>query len=239
VDQVTPRVGVDAVRVLRRIGVDLYFPEDQTCCGQPAFNSGHWDDARPCAERFVRVFGAAEMVVCPSGSCTTMVRSFYPELLQGHRLYDDAVQLGKRVYEFTEFLVDVAKVTEVGAEFPHVVTYHAACHATRELGVVTQPRELLRKVRALELRELSHIEECCGFGGTFSTKFAMISAAMGETKAGDIESTGAEFVTSVDSSCLLHLDGILRKKNSRVQTVHVASILASVAPAGVREGSAL
>ena len=238
VDQLSPQVGVDVVRVLRRIGYEVDFPEAQTCCGQPAFNTGYWEEARPLAERFVRIFGSAELVVCPSGSCTTMVRNFYPELLAGSPLHDDAVKLGQRVYEFAQFLVKVAKVTDVGASFPHKVTFHDSCHALRELHLKHEPRELLKNVRGLELVELPYSEECCGFGGAFSVKYAMISAAMGDTKAGDIEKSGAEYVAAADSSCLIHIEGILRRKKSKTRAIHLASILAQTAAAGERASSA-
>lgn len=226
VDQLTPEIGMDTARVLRRAGYEVDFPEQQTCCGQPAFNTGYWDDARPVAERFVRVFRAAEAVVCPSGSCTTMVRVFYRELLAGTKLSGEAESLGSRVFEFSEFLVRVAGVTDFGAYFPHRVAFHDACHGLRELHIKSEPRDLLRHVRGLEVVEMPRSEECCGFGGTFATKLGMISAAMGEAKAGNAEASGAEYVASNDPSCLLHIDGILRRRNSRVRTIHLANILA-------------
>lgn len=210
-------------RVLRRIGYEIYFPEEQTCCGQPAFNSGYWGDARPVAERFLRVFEKAEVVVGPSGSCITMVRKFFSNLIQ-----DCGPALGK-FYEFSEFLTDVAKVADVGATFPHKVTVHDSCHALRELGIKAGPRRLLQNVRGLELIEMRDAEECCGFGGTFALKFGMISSAMGDVKTGNAEATHADYVTSVDPSCLMHLDGVLRKKSSLMRTIHLASILASEA----------
>ena len=224
VDQMCPQVGVDMVRVLRRIGCEVFFPEDQTCCGQPAFNTGYWEDARLVAERFLRVFEKAEVVVGPSGSCVAMVRKFYPELLP------HAEGLAK-FYEFSEFLTKVAKVEDVGAAFSHRVTLHDSCHALRELGVHDGPRQLLKRVRGLEFVEMDHADDCCGFGGTFSVKFGMISAAMGDTKTENASATGAEFVTSVDPSCLMHLDGMLRQKKSPMQAIHLASILASEARA--------
>jgi L-lactate dehydrogenase complex protein LldE len=234
VDQLIPEVGLDVVRVLRRLRYDVDFPQEQTCCGQPAFNSGYWSDAKPLAERFVDIFRSAEIIVCPSGSCTTMVRNFYPQLLANSPLRDRAIEVGRKVFEFSEFLIRVAKVADVGASFPHRVTYHDACHALRELGIKQGPRDLLRHVRGLELVEMPYSEECCGFGGTFATKFAMISGAMGDTKAGNAETSGAEYVTSTDPSCLLHLDGILRKQHSKVHTIYLAGILAQTsAAAGV------
>jgi L-lactate dehydrogenase complex protein LldE len=245
VDQLTPEVGLDMIRVLRRLDYETEFPEGQTCCGQPAFNTGYWNDARPVAERFVQIFRKAEIIVCPSGSCTTMVRNFYPELLAGKPTCEEAIQIGRRVFEFSEFLVKVAKVTDVGASFPHRVAVHDACHALRELHLKQESRELLRHVRGLELVEMPYSEECCGFGGTFATKFVSISAAMGDTKAGNAEASGAEYVTATDPSCLLHIDGILRRRESKVRTIYLAGILAqtggsparqsrSAAPAGNR-----
>ena len=238
VDQLNPQVGLDVVKVLRRVGYEVDFPEAQTCCGQPAFNTGYWDEARPLAERFVRVFASAEAVVCPSGSCTTMVKVFYPELLAGTPLHNDAVKLGERVHEFTQFLVNVANVTDVGATFPHKVTVHDSCHGLRELHIKKEPRELLKNVRGLELVDLPYGEECCGFGGAFSVKYPMISAAMGDTKAGNIEKSGAEYVTAADPSCLMHIEGILHRKNSKARTIHVASILAQTAAAGEQASAA-
>lgn len=226
VDQLAPEVGLDTVRVLRRIGYETEFRPEQTCCGQPAFNTGYWNDARPVAERFVNIFRSAEAVVCPSGSCTTMVRNFYPELLAGTPLQEEAIQLGQRVYEFSEFLVKVAKVTDVGAAFPHKVAVHDSCHGLRELHLKQESRELLRNVRGVELVEMGYSEDCCGFGGTFAAKFNMISAAMGDAKAGYAEASGAEYVTASDPSCLMHIEGILRRRNSKVRTIHLSGILA-------------
>ena len=226
VDQLTPEVAVDTVKLLRRLGYEVDFPEDQTCCGQPAFNTGYWSETRPCAEKFLHVFRDAEFVVCPSGSCTTMVRNFYPELLASAPFRSEAIALGQRTFELSEFLVKIAGKTDVGATFPHTVTYHASCHGLRELGLRDEPRQLLRQVRGLKLLDMLRSDECCGFGGTFATKFPDISVAMGNSKADSIAVTGAEFVTATDSSCLIHLQGILDKRNAQVRTIHLASILA-------------
>jgi L-lactate dehydrogenase complex protein LldE len=226
VDQLLPEVGVDTVKVLRRLGYTVDFPEDQTCCGQPAFNTGYWNDARPCAEHFVTVFKGAEVVVCPSGSCVTMVRKFYADLLVSSRLREEALVLSSRTFELAEFLVKMAGITDAGARFPHTVTYHASCHGLRELGVRDEPLQLLRHVEGLKLIEMARFDECCGFGGTFAAKFADISAAMGNSKAESVAATGAEFVTAIDPSCLLHLQGILGKRQAQVRTIHLASILA-------------
>jgi L-lactate dehydrogenase complex protein LldE len=230
VDQLLPEVAMDTVKVLRRIGCEVEFLQDQTCCGQPAFNTGYWNEARPCAEKFLRVFKNAEIVVCPSGSCTTMVRSFYPELLASGPLREEAVALGKRTFELSEFLVKVAGVTDVGSTFPHTVTYHASCHGLRELQLRDEPLQLLRKVNGLKLVEMLRSDECCGFGGTFATKFESISMAMGVSKTESIAFTGAEFVTAIDSSCLLHIQGILGKQGAQTRAIHLASILAQEKP---------
>jgi L-lactate dehydrogenase complex protein LldE len=227
VDQLQPEVAVDTVRVLRRIGCEVSYPQDQTCCGQPGFNTGYWNEARPCAERFLRVFKDAETIVCPSGSCTTMVRNFYPELLASNSLHDEAVAVGRRTFELTEFLVNVAGVTDVRATFPHTVTYHASCHGLRELKLHDEPLRLLRGVKGIKLVDMLRFDECCGFGGTFATKFESISVAMGVSKAESIAVTGAEFVTAIDPSCLMHIQGILGKRKDRARAIHVASILAS------------
>lgn len=227
VDQLLPEVAVDTVKVLRKIGCEVEFRKEQTCCGQPAFNSGYWDDARPCAERFVRVFRDAESIVCPSGSCTTMVRKFYPELLKESPMRSDAIAAGQRTYELSEFLVKVAGVTDVGAVFPHTVTFHASCHGLRELGIREEPLKLLQAVQGLKLVDMPRYDECCGFGGTFATKFAEISAAMGQSKAENVMASGAEYVTAIDPSCLMHVQGMLGKNKFKAQAIHLASILAS------------
>jgi len=229
VDQLLPEVAVDTVKVLRRIGYTVDFPEDQTCCGQPAFNTGYWDEARPCAEHFVRVFRNAETIVCPSGSCATMVRKFYPDLLAASAIREEALAVAGRTFELSEFLVKIAGVIDVGASFPHTVTYHASCHGTRELGLREEPRQLLQQVKGLKLVEMARFDECCGFGGTFAAKFSDISAAMGNSKAESILATGAEFVTAIDPSCLLHVQGILGKRGAATRTIYLAGILAQEA----------
>ncbi len=226
VDQLLPEVAVDTVKVLLRLGYAVEFPEDQTCCGQPAFNTGYWDEARPCAERFGRVFKHAEAIVCPSGSCAALIRISYAELLAQSSLREDAIAVASRTFELSEFLVKVAGVTEVGAVFPHTVTYHASCHGLRELNLRDEPLQLLRHVDGLKLIEMPRYDECCGFGGTFAAKFADISGAMGNSKAESVAATGAEFVTAIDPSCLMHLQGILGKRQAPTRTIYLASILA-------------
>ena len=216
------------VEVLERAGYQVDFPEAQTCCGQPAFNSGYREEARAVARHFLDVFQDAEYVVIPSGSCTSMVSHHFAELF--HKEPDSLARvhaLEPRIYEFSRFLVDVAKVEDVGARFEGVVTYHDGCHALRELGIRETPRRLLRSVRGLELREMQPAEECCGFGGTFSVKFAELSGAMARTKIDAIERTGADTVVSIDSSCLMQIQGVLSRAGSKIRTLHLAEVLAS------------
>jgi len=220
IDQLFPNTGIAMVTVLRRLNIDVYYPQEQTCCGQPAFNTGYWDEARPLAKRYCEIFADADAVVCPSGSCTAMVRNFYPELLS-------ASASVPKTYEFAEFLVKHLGVTDVGAKFPARVTYHDSCHALRELRLKDEPRQLLRKVQGLELLEMDQAETCCGFGGTFSVKFPMISYAMDEVKVTSIQKTGAQYVVSGDSSCLMQIDGYLRRQNLPIKTISLAEVLAS------------
>jgi L-lactate dehydrogenase complex protein LldE len=228
VDQVFPRVGMAMAEVLERAGYQVEFREDQTCCGQPAFNSGYRGDARKVAEHFIRVFRDAEFIVVPSGSCTSMITHHFFDLFpKGSSHYEEAEYLAPRVIEFSRFLTEVAKVEDVGARFEEIVTYHDSCHALRELHIKEAPRRLLRKVRGLELREMSVAEECCGFGGTFSVKFPEVSGGMGRTKLDSILATGASTVVSIDSSCLMQLQGVFSKAGASVRTMHLAEVLAS------------
>lgn len=231
VDQLVPHVGRAMVRVLERVGCEVEFPEEQTCCGQAAFSTGYWQDALPLARRFVKIFSGAEAVVCPSGSCTTMVRRFYPELAGG----DDSLRrelsgIGSVVFEFSEFLVRRLGISDVGASFPHRVAFHDACHLLRELGVRDEPRQLLRAVRGLDLVEMAEQGECCGFGGAFSVLMSDISAAMGERKARNIEQAAVDYVAACDPSCLLQIGGILSRRGRRARTIHLAEILAGPEP---------
>ena len=220
VDQLFPNVGMAMADVLERSGCTVEFPDGQTCCGQPAFNSGYHDEARDVARHFLDVFRDAEYIVVPSGSCTAMIKHHLPEILPNSTL-------GPRIWEFSKFLTDVVKVEDVGARFEHTVTYHDSCHALRELKIKESPRRLLSNVRGLTLKEMDAAEECCGFGGTFSVKFAGISGGMARTKIESIERTGADTVVSIDSSCLMQLQGALSRAASPIRTMHLAEVLAS------------
>ncbi len=228
VDQLFPQVGIAMADVLERAGCAVDFPEAQTCCGQPAFNSGYRDEAREVAEHFLDVFAGAEYIVSPSGSCTSMVSHHYLELFHDDaKRLEQARNIASRTYEFSSFLTGVVGVEDVGARFPHKVTYHDSCHALRELKIKEPPRRLLSRVRDLTLTEMDAAEECCGFGGTFSVKFPSVSGGMARTKIDSILRTGADWVVSLDSSCLMQLQGALSRAGSRVRTMHLAEVLAS------------
>ncbi len=226
-DQFFPLVGESAVAVLRRLGVEVTFNPSQTCCGQPAFNTGYRDEARQVAARVLDMYRDAEYVVLPSGSCTSMIRVFYPELFAAdpERLRQ-AVDLRARVYEFSEFLIKILKVEDVGASFHRRVTYHDSCHLLRELGIDNEPRKLLGAVRGLEVVEMNDNRLCCGFGGTFAVKFPEVSVAMAEDKLRAAAETGAEFIIANDSGCLMHLAGAIHRRGLPLRTMHLAELLA-------------
>ncbi|MDF3298924.1 (Fe-S)-binding protein [Streptomyces tropicalis] len=233
-DTLYPDTGRAVVRLLTRLGVDVDFPMGQTCCGQAHYNTGYRHEAEPLARRFADVFRGYEAIVTPSGSCGAMVRELYPRLGEraraegrGDTLAAALAPVVPRTYELTEFLVDVLGVTDVGACYPHRVTYHPTCHGLRALGLGDRPGRLLRAVRGLDLVELPGAEECCGFGGTFAVKNPDVSAAMGADKVRHAESTGAAVLCAADNSCLMHLGGTLTRMGSDVRPVHLAEILAS------------
>ena len=229
VDQMSPQVGMAVAAVLERLGHKVQFRSGQTCCGQPSFNAGYWDEARAVALRAIEVFAGAEAVVGPSGSCVAMMRVFYPQLLKDTPHETAALDLAGRTWEFGEFLVDKLGVTDVGAHFPHRVTYHDGCHGLRELRIKDAPRRLLGAVRGLELVECDEAESCCGFGGLFSVKFPMISTAMAEVKGGSLDRTGCDYIVSSDPSCQLQLDGWLSRNGRKGRTIHLAEVLNTLA----------
>jgi L-lactate dehydrogenase complex protein LldE len=225
VDQFYPQVGMSIVQVFERLGHTVDYPEAQTCCGQPAFNSGYWDEARTMAERQMSVFRDAENVVIASGSCGAMVKFFYPELFHGCPGEAEAKALAAKTFEFSDFLVNQLGVLDVGAKFPGKATFHDGCHGLRELGAKKTPRQLLEHVKGLDLVEMKEAETCCGFGGTFAVKFPTISTAMGEVKCANAAETGAEYIISGDSSCLMHIQGLLSRQGSPMKTLHLAEVL--------------
>jgi L-lactate dehydrogenase complex protein LldE len=229
-DTLFPETGKATVEVLERVGAEVDFPLAQTCCGQLHFNTGYQREALPLVRRFVEVFGGYEAVVAPSGSCVSMVRELYPmaaELAGDRTLAGRVDELGPKVFELSEFLVKRLGVTDVGAYYPHRVTYHPTCHSLRMLKVGDAPLELLGNVRGIDLVELSEAEECCGFGGTFAVKNADTSAAMLSDKLRHVLDTEAEVCTAGDNSCLMHIGGGLNRLRAGVGTVHLAQILAS------------
>lgn len=227
VDQLAPRVGLATAKVLRGLGHEVAFREAQTCCGQPSFNSGHWDVARDAALRALDVFRGAEAVVGPSASCVAMMRKFYPEVLAGHPRAAEAAELASRTFELGEFLVKRLGVTDICARWEGKATYHDGCHGLRELGLRAEARRLLGAVKGLTLVEAEEQETCCGFGGLFSVKFPMISTAMAQVKSDALVRTGADIVVSSDPSCLLQIGGYLGRQGKAVRTLHLAEVLAS------------
>jgi L-lactate dehydrogenase complex protein LldE len=227
-DTLVPETGIATVRLLERLGHTVEFPRAQTCCGQMHLNTGYHDEARSLARRFVRVFGDAEVVVAPSASCVGTVREYYPRLAEGDAAFARGVDaLAPRVLELSEFLVGRLGLDDVGASFPHRVTYHPTCHSLRMLGVGDAPYRLLRAVRGLDLVELPQATECCGFGGTFAIKNADTSAAILADKVRSVLDTRAEVCTAADNSCLLHIGGALSRQRTGVRAVHLAEILAA------------
>lgn len=233
-DLLFPEVGQAMVRLFRRLGNDVEFPAEQTCCGQMHFNSGYQDACIPLVQRFVAAFAGYDVVVTPSGSCASMVRRYHPLVaeLAADRgadagLADRVAAVSPRVLELSEFLVDTLGVTDVGARFPHKVAFHPTCHSTRLLGVGDRPTRLLAGVEGLTLVDLPRSEACCGFGGTFAVKNADTSVAMGRDKVDDVLGTGAEVLTAGDTSCLMHIGGLLSRRRSSVRVMHLAEILAA------------
>lgn len=229
-DALYPGTGQAVVRLLRRLGVDVEFPMAQTCCAQPMVNTGYLDEAVPVVRTFVDAFSGYDAIVTPSGSCAGSARHQHGLVARrsGDAGLERAVaEVSPRVYELSEFLVDVVGVTDVGAYFPHTVTYHPTCHSLRMLGVGDRPRALLEAVRGLTLIDLPGADQCCGFGGTFAVKNADTSLAMGSDKVRHVQDTGAEVLVAGDNSCLTHIGGLLTRQRAGVRTVHLAEILAS------------
>ncbi|WP_050061778.1 (Fe-S)-binding protein [Silvibacterium bohemicum] len=228
-DTLFPETGKAAVRVLERLGHTVEFPSGQTCCGQMHWNTGYQAEALPLVRRFVEQFRDAEAVVVPSSSCVAMMRDHYP--LMAGELHDEALKrdlnvLLPKVWEFSEFLTKKLGLEDVGASYPHKVTYHASCHGLRNLGLGDGPIQLLKSVRGIELIPIEGLEQCCGFGGTFAVKNADVSAAMLADKTKAVIDTGAEICTACDNSCLMHIEGGLHRQRTGVRTLHLAEILA-------------
>jgi len=227
IDAFFPEVARAAVAVLEKTGHAVSFPKGQTCCGQPAFNAGYRKEAAVAAKRFIALFEDQPLIVTPSGSCAAMVRHHYPELFADDPGWRDRARaVADKTWEFCQYLVDVAGVTDVGARFAGKVTYHASCHLLNTLGVDAQPRRLLANVAGLELAEMPEADRCCGFGGTFSLKYPEISGALVQAKVDSIVASGAAAVTGADMGCLMNIGGRLSRLNLPVKVLHIAQILA-------------
>lgn len=227
IDQIYPQTGFNMIKILEKCGVKINYNPNQTCCGQLAFNSGYWDEARSIGEKFINDFPNDRPVVGPSASCTAYVRNYFDRLFENTSLHDKSRQLAKNIYEVTDFIVNVLKVEDFGAVFNAKVTYHDSCAALREYGIKDEPRKLLKNVKGLELVEMNDTDVCCGFGGTFSVKFEAISTAMAEQKIHNALETGAEYIVSTDSSCLIHLDAYIKRHKLPVKVIHIIDVLAS------------
>ena len=227
VDGIYPEVGEAMVTIFNKLGISVNCPLDQTCCGQPAFNAGYRKAARVAAKRFIEIFEDAESIVCPSGSCVNMVKNDYGELFKDDpKWFERAIQVGQRTFELSQYIVDILKIDDVGASYDGKVTYHDSCHLLRGLGISEQPRRLIRNIKSAELVEMKDSDRCCGFGGTFSIKYPVISTAMVDDKVHNIIASGADTVTGCDVSCLMNIQGRLSRIGSSVKTLHIAQLLA-------------
>lgn len=227
IDQLYPQVGFNMVKVLRKAGVTVNYNPNQTCCGQPAFNAGFWDEARKVATKFVKDFDGTDPIVVPSASCAGMVQNYYSKLFANSSIHNEVKQVQQRTVELSAFLVNELQITDFGAVLPGKATYHDSCAALRECGLKAEPRALLSQVSGLELIEMKDNETCCGFGGTFSVKYEPISSAMAEQKIDHALATGADYIVSTDMSCLMHLDGLIKKRNIAIKLMHIADVLAT------------
>ncbi|MDP4149681.1 MAG: (Fe-S)-binding protein [Bacteroidota bacterium] len=227
VDQLYPQTAFNMVKVLEKAGVEVAYNTNQTCCGQPAYNAGFRDEAREVCSKFLRDFAGADYVVAPSASCTGFVRNYYPGLFDNSSMHNEVKDLQKRAYEFSEFLVNVLGIEDLGASLSGRATYHDSCAGLRECRIKEEPRKLLSNVKGLELLEMKDVETCCGFGGSFAVKFESISIAMADQKVNNALETGADYIISTDLSCLMHLDGYIRYKGYSLRTMHIADVLAS------------
>lgn len=226
VDSIYPQVGMAVARLLSRYGIEPDVPQGQTCCGQPLFNSGYWTEARQAAQTLLEAFEHSDFVVAPSGSCIGMIHHYYEKLFANdEKLLAKARQLRHKCYEFSQFLVNLLGITDIGARFPHKVIYHPSCHGSRILGIKEEPMVLLKNVRDIHLVPLPYSEDCCGFGGTFSVKMTEISAAMVSEKADNILETEAEVLTGLDMGCLMNISGHLYHRGKPIRVMHLAELL--------------
>ncbi len=227
VDQLYPQTAFNMVKVLEKACCDVQYNTNQTCCGQPAFNAGFWDEAREVCGKFLKDFDNADYIVAPSASCVGFVKNYYTKLFEDSSSHNKAKEIGSRIFEFSQFLTDILKIENFGAELKGKATYHDSCGALRECKIKEAPRKLLRQVKGLTLEEMNDVETCCGFGGSFAVKFDAISIAMADQKVNNALATGAEYIISTDLSCLMHIDGFIKAKGHALKTMHIADVLAS------------
>ena len=227
IDQLYPTAGFNTIKVLEKAGCTVTYNQDQTCCGQPAFNAGYWGESREVCNKFIIDFSGADHIVVPSASCTGFIKNYYSKIYDNASNQKDIKGLQDKVYELSDFLVNVLNIQDLGAQFDGVATYHDSCAALRECKIKNEPRQLLEKVKGLKLIELQDNETCCGFGGTFAVKFEGISVAMGEQKVQNIVKTKADYLISTDLSCLMHIGGVMEKMDLPVKSLHLADVLAS------------
>jgi L-lactate dehydrogenase complex protein LldE len=227
VDQLYPQTAFNMVRVLEKAGCTVSYNTNQTCCGQPAFNAGFWDDARDVCTKFLRDFSGAETIVAPSASCVGFVRNYYGRLFENSSQHNQVKAIGNNIFELSDFLVNKLGITDFGAVLNGRATYHDSCAGLREGGIKNEPLKLLTHVSGLEIVEMNDVETCCGFGGTFAVKFEPISVAMAEQKVENALATEAEYLISTDLSCLMHIQGYIENKKYKLKTMHLADVLVS------------
>lgn len=227
IDQLYPQTAFNMVKVLEKACCEVHYNSNQTCCGQPAFNAGYWNEAKDVCTKFLKDFDTADYIVSPSASCTGFVRNYYGKLFENSSRHNQAKEIGSRIFEFTEFLSSILKIEHFGAELNGTATYHDSCAALRECKIKEGPRRLLNNVKGLQLTEMNDVETCCGFGGTFAVKFDAISIAMADQKVNNAKATNADFIISTDYSCLMHIDGYIQNKGLSLKTMHIADVLAS------------
>jgi L-lactate dehydrogenase complex protein LldE len=226
VDQLYPQTAFNMVKVLEKAGCTVTYNANQTCCGQPAFNAGFWEESKTVCSKFIKDFEGTDYIVAPSASCVGFVRNYYTKLFDNSSMHNQVTKLGDRLFEFSEFMIDILQIDNVGATLEGKATYHDSCAGLRECKIKEEPRKLLKNVAGLEIVEMEDVETCCGFGGTFAVKFEPISIAMADQKINNALATGAEYIISTDISCLMHLDGYIKTKGHNLQTMHIADVLA-------------
>jgi L-lactate dehydrogenase complex protein LldE len=227
IDQIYPETGMNMIKILEKIGLEVYYNPNQTCCGQTAYNNGFWDEAKAVGGKFIKDFPHNRPIIGPSASCIGFIKTYYDQLFFNSALHNEYLVLKRNMYEFTNFLVSVLKISDIGATFPYKVTYHDSCSALRQLKIKEEPRLLLKHVKGLELIEMEETDTCCGYGSSFTTKNEDISFALAERKVRNAIATGAEYIVSTDATCLMHMQGYIDKHALPIKTIHLIDVLAS------------